>query len=94
MTNKEAIEILPVAKLVLTESPNIVGAEFKRYSEAIDISIEALEKRIHKKPKVVGFNEISRTLVYGCPNCNENWDENLFEPDFCWECGQAIDWSE
>lgn len=55
------------------------------YGAAVDMAIDALEKQIPKKAgkKVFVF---ARCPVCGSPvECNE---------DYCFHCGQAIDWSE
>ena len=56
--------------------------------EATEIAINALEKKIPKKPKernCIGFD----TLV--CPECKMAL--YLYEP-YCDNCGQSIDWSD
>lgn len=64
---------------------------------AFDMAIEALEKQIPKKP----------VDNHHCPNCGsglatehitqEEYKEicrACFNPKYCSECGQAIDWSD
>lgn len=50
------------------------------------ICIEALEKRIQKKVKLV---VLDGQAPYVCPCCNE---EVHGLQKFCHECGQALDW--
>lgn len=62
---------------------------------------EALEKQIPKKPtshkvefgkKKAGYDiwtEYAR--VYSCPRCEKFLSERY---DWCYKCGQALDWSE
>ena len=51
------------------------------------ICIEALEKRIQKKVKLVVSSSDDATWV--CPVCGE---EVHGVQKFCHECGQALDW--
>lgn len=55
------------------------------------LAIEALEKQIAKKP----------IDNHHCPSCEtglphrgitDEWCKCCFDPDYCPECGQAIDW--
>lgn len=32
--------------------------------------------------------------IFCCPRCNDNFNGNEYEMDYCWSCGQALDWSE
>lgn len=54
----------------------------------------ALEKQIPKKPEVYEYAENQFTPC--CPCCGDTWNMNEYGGGmkFCWECGQAIDWSE
>ena len=58
-------------------------AIFVEYYEDADRIIEALEKQIPKKPKVVG-SDFSYTV---CPECLTRVLTN-----YCPNCGQKIDW--
>lgn len=66
--------------------------------DAIKMCVEALEKQIPKKPT---YKE-ETSIVFGkhkapyCPCCGDSWNFNEFGESmkYCWECGQAIDWSE
>ena len=56
--------------------------------KSIEIAIQALEKRIPKKPKerdCIGFDTLA------CPECKMAL--YLYEP-YCDNCGQKIDWSD
>ena len=63
--------------------------------------VNALEKRIPKKPtphivkverlKIGNARWGKGTTVYKCPCCN-NFISRLY--DYCFKCGQAIDWSD
>ena len=68
------------------------GTGFKETIEALDISIECIEKQIPKKPK----GDFHSVPHHRCPTCN--CAIRLYEKDshdlFCKFCGQAIDWSD
>ena len=55
------------------------------------MAIEALDKRIPKKP-IKSDREIRYCEVWKCPSCSFEWSSRVV--DFCYKCGQAIDWSE
>lgn len=52
------------------------------------ICIEALEKRIQKKAKII-MSGSDDEAIWVCPVCNE---EIHGLQKFCHECGQALDW--
>lgn len=52
---------------------------------------EALEKQIPKQP-IKSDNEIRYCEVWKCPSCGFEWSSRVV--DFCYKCGQYIDWSE
>lgn len=54
---------------------------------AFERAIEALEKQIPKKP-------IMLEQIYVCPTCGDSFNMNEYEMDYCWECGQGLDWSD
>ncbi len=88
MTNKEAIEILPVARLCIKGNPNVVDEEFNRYSEALDKAIEALEKQVPKRLKNMGG-------WYACPACFKpitNMECDAKYPAH--SCGQLVIWED
>ena len=62
------------------------------FHEALDMAIEALEKRIPKKPIAVDWSEeFEGALIEDkCPICG-NYVHCL--ENFCTYCGQSIDWS-
>ena len=61
--------------------------EFNKDIYIKKICIEALEKRIQKKVKLIVSSSDDTTWV--CPVCNE---EVHGVQKFCHECGQALDW--
>ena len=87
MKTEEAISIL--------KSWRITG---DKSHEAVNMSIEALEKQIPKKPKRVGYF-LMCPICYGRNGFDDNYivtkqighDENI---SHCLVCGQAIDWEE
>ena len=95
MTAKEAIKTIQVA---------IAEVEWNYpldYSIAFETAIEALDKREAKKPephtvdveklKIGNANWCKGTTVYRCPKCN-NFISRTY--DFCYKCGQKLDWSD
>lgn len=58
---------------------------------AAEIAVEAIEKRVPKKP-IKSDREIRYCEVWKCPSCGFEWSTRVV--DFCYKCGQAIDWSE
>lgn len=96
---ERAIESAKNRKYKLEEdlSHNISDLHRKKANgqkEVMQVTIEALEKQIPKKPTVrktpnTSFGK-ARTY-YKCPNCGSNmcWDWNC-----CPHCGQALKWGE
>lgn len=95
MTAEEAIKTIQVA---------IAEAAWEYImdsSASLKTTIEALEKQVAKKPKshtvdveklkIGNANWCKGTTVYRCPNCNGFISRTY---DFCYKCGQALDWSE
>ena len=88
MTPQEAIKFL-------TET--IAGCHVLRDRQlkaVCEISINALEKQIPKKPEESydGYADGNPVIDYHCPNCYREVDEDELE-HHC-ECGQALDWSD
>ena len=54
---------------------------------ARDMAISALERQIPKKPKDIGYF----IEIYVCPCCDNSI---LLQPNFCENCGQALDWGD
>jgi hypothetical protein len=54
------------------------------------LAIEALEKQMPKKPINDGSN-IRYTPVYSCPKC-ENRITGTGIANYCYHCGQKLDW--
>ncbi len=77
-------------------------------TEALDMAIEALEKQVPKKV-TLGYDEQDYVrcpqckseiapmdddcLLYHCPGCGEK-DAILQGDNYCFNCGQALDWSD
>lgn len=67
--------------------------------EMTKIALSALEKQVAKKPKAhtvdverLKIDDViffKGTTVYRCPNCND-FISRIY--DFCYKCGQALDW--
>lgn len=55
------------------------------------------DKDTPKKPTYVANGYSDGELVYDtwvCPNCDEDYEVDYHDYDYCPKCGQAIDWSE
>lgn len=69
--------------------------------QTMQICKSALEKQMPKKPipqivkggkRLIGNGWWGEgTTVYRCPNCNEFISRTY---DYCYKCGQALDWSD
>ena len=102
MTPEEAIKTIKTAidevEWEYSMGPSVVLVD---YSVAFETAIEALEKQVAKKPKphtvdveklkIGNANWCKGTTVYRCPNCNDVISRIY---DFCYHCGQALDWSD
>lgn len=87
MTSQEAVEIIKIA---------ISEVEWHypmNYAVAFETAIEALKKQT---PKKVIFTDNGESLL--CPKCGFDLMGSINEPDhdpyYCFECGQALDWSD
>jgi hypothetical protein len=67
--------------------------KYKQYPE--DVLQELVDKLIPKKVKVWSFvNARGKYIdVYYCGSCNQSIDRIKYE-NHCFNCGQALDWSE
>lgn len=61
--------------------------------EVRETAINALEKQIPKKPVHIGGDGIRYTDLYRCPNCGQGFTGTGIA-DYCYHCGQKLDWSE
>lgn len=65
--------------------------------EAVDFAIYALQKQIPQFPHYEGDGyDPEGELIYDtwrCPNCDEAYEVDYDEYDYCPNCGQRIDWS-
>lgn len=86
MTAKEAIQTIEAAKAEVEWNYPL------DYAAAFEMAIEALEKRMPKKP-VTEKDKVIFGIVCGrCPEC----DSAVYSTTnlYCHNCGQALDWSE
>lgn len=82
MTPQEALEI--------RNNPTYQDVDNVELSKCID---EALEKQIPKKPINNDTKGIRYTVSYICPNCNREFTGTGIA-DYCYHCGQALDWGD
>lgn len=69
--------------------------ELKQYQSigTLEEVSEAVEKQKEKKPKNVKTEGYRYTDTYRCPTCGGNFSGTGIA-DYCYHCGQHIDWSE
>ncbi len=79
MRISEAIRMVEIAFGYSTA----IHDDWKLDDEALTIAIEAMKKQIPMKPY---FEH-----VYFCSVCNS---EVVSGTDYCWNCGQKLDWKE
>lgn len=103
MTNAEAIaKFKDIMRAEIDRMPSHYDAEAEGdvYSDIDKIDdilklnkvvCKALEKQIPKKP-IKSDREIRYCEVWKCPSCGFEWSSRVV--DFCYNCGQCIDWSE
>ena len=90
MDIEKAIDCLKADKEYLTDMKICDGEE-------MDIAIRALEKQIPKKPNIEGDGYADGQLVYDtwiCPCCENHYEIDYDNYDYCPNCGQHIDRSE
>ena len=90
MDIEKAIDCLKADKEYLTDMKICDGEE-------IDIAIKALEKQIPKKPNIEEDGYADGQLVYDtwiCPCCENHYEIDYDNYDYCPNCGQHIDRSE
>lgn len=72
--------------------------ELKEYGKALRVAVKALEKQIAKKPTYEGDGYApDGTFVYDtwiCPCCDERYEVDYDDYDYCPNCGQKLDWSD
>lgn len=99
MTNEKVIKTLSGAYDLLLQCH--VRFEFMSdFKEALQMARGALEKQTPKKPKIKNTQYVTGDFSYtfNCPVCDgfvgDEYDEEDCVYKYCFECGQAIDWSE
>ena len=59
----------------------------------IELIIEALEKQIAKKPRIIGVSDYAEYMK--CPQCRLTTVlYSNMRPDYCPKCGQKLDWGD
>lgn len=92
------IEKLVIATCLLREK----GASGEYIQKVVDVLQEykelkkEAEKLKPKKPELYRWGFYDEMVDYRCPTCKDSWNVNEYGAGikYCWECGQAIDWSE
>lgn len=98
MENKEAIVLL---KSIVVPPDIEIATKTKKFYDALDVAIAALEKRTPKRD--MQKNQYNHNLFsVRCPSCsahlgtyNKRLNQFTYTHfEWCPYCGQAIDWSE
>lgn len=95
---KEALEMLKNtihcvkmgAGQAVCEDCNLYECDHSVVEGLCRIALNALEKQWPKKVKYIETTTDGHLLGY-CPSCSLKF---LDENKFCYECGQALDWSD
>lgn len=65
--------------------------------KAHEITIQAIEKQIPKKPIYEADGYADGYLVYDtwrCPNCDKAYEVDYDDYDYCPNCGQKLGWED
>lgn len=88
MKIKDALNIMSIEKAIELNNRRF----FCNADETINTIAEwAMKKQIPQKP-IKSDREIRYCEVWKCPECGFEWSGRVV--DYCYKCGQAIDWSE
>ena len=74
-------------------SNNCTYTQIIDYVEEIELAIKALEKQIPKKPKPTEEQNTRYAMNYTCPFCEKHFSGTGIA-DYCYHCGQALDWGD
>ena len=85
MTNEEAYDLIELC----LDYDKDMSEHPERYDMALRIARKALLREIPLKPFYDHLNTAMRCTF--CGNMVSGWEES---PNYCPQCGQAIDWSE
>ena len=101
MTESEAVEKLKNMRLFMQITDKNSEHKFAEDDyKANEMAIQALEKRIPKKPRKTDSYRgvLKRVYAYVCPTCGnaclEKYMNERQDTMFCWNCGQKLDWSD
>lgn len=99
--NKNLNRVVSTLKLLISHyekqaTPRIPLTEI-RWS--LSCALECVEKHISKKPEYEADGYADGDLVYDyakCPICGHNFEYGINDwgCNYCYDCGQKLDWSE
>ena len=97
MTPQEALEAIKIEQIQIEGK----AVRMANFFEGLHIANNALEKQIPKKPiKKTEFSSYEY-VSYRCPICNQHFLSKVegefvagTKPKYCYNCGQALDWSD
>ena len=90
MNNRKAIDIIKNLPIYRYELDYDKKSDLMK---ALELAIAALDKGIQKTPCYSGDGYWNGELVYDtwqCPNCDEYYEVDYDNYDYCPKCGQAI----
>lgn len=97
MTEQEAMGYL---KILANRIPLkfYTDKECQIYDDFSQVTIKALEKQVSQKPRLDGDGYApDGTFAYDqwiCPRCNQVYEIDYDDYEYCPKCGQRIDWSD
>lgn len=95
MTEKEAIETLQGKSLECCEAfgSDCGNCDKCEVTIAYDMAIKALKKQIPQKPTPSEKQQVRYAMCFTCPSCERDFSGTGIA-DYCYHCGQALDWSD
>lgn len=94
MTAQKKLEVLQNTLWDVIQSQDDRAPEYERNQvESLKAAIFALEKQIPQKPTPSEKQHIRYAMCFTCPSCGRDFSGTGIA-DFCYHCGQALDWSD
>ena len=81
---------IDVLKIAISSIQELM--EYKKLGTLEEVQ-DAVERQQEKKPKNVEMGGYRYTDTYRCPTCGGNFSGTGIA-DYCYHCGQKLDWSE
>lgn len=81
-----------IIELNRLKSQERMDIDRERLGAAIEVAKAAMNKQIQALPKSIRYSNGSG--VVECPICGEREGVCNWQPNYCPNCGQALDWSD